>query len=121
MILIKGAVPGTEGAFVKIRDAVKTAAPKDLPLPGAFKGGAEARRGAAAEAARLKKARGRSMKIDVIKLNGDKGGALDLPDDIFGIDRHSRRHPAALRDLAARQAPRRHAQGPDAQRSLAHR
>ena len=25
------------------------------------------------------------MKIDVITLKGDKGGALDLPDDIFGI------------------------------------
>jgi large subunit ribosomal protein L4 len=26
------------------------------------------------------------MKIDVIKLDGGKGGSLDLPDDIFGID-----------------------------------
>jgi len=30
-------VPGTEGDFVKIRDAVKIAAPKDIPLPGAFR------------------------------------------------------------------------------------
>ena len=37
LILIKGAVPGTEGTFVKIRDAVKRAAPADLPKPGAFK------------------------------------------------------------------------------------
>jgi len=37
LILIKGAVPGTEGTFVKIRDAVKSAAPKDLPRPGAIK------------------------------------------------------------------------------------
>ena len=42
LILIKGAVPGTEGAWVKIRDAVKSAAPKDLPRPGAIKGGAKA-------------------------------------------------------------------------------
>ncbi len=47
LILIKGAVPGTEGGFVKIRDAIKSAAPKDLPYPGAIKGGAKA----AAEAA----------------------------------------------------------------------
>jgi large subunit ribosomal protein L3 len=40
LILIKGAVPGTEGTFVRIRDAIKSAAPKDLPRPGAFKGGA---------------------------------------------------------------------------------
>ena len=39
LILIKGAVPGTEGGYVKIRDAVKRAAPADLPKPGAIQGG----------------------------------------------------------------------------------
>jgi large subunit ribosomal protein L3 len=38
LILVKGAVPGTEGSFVKIRDAVKVALPADAPKPGAFKG-----------------------------------------------------------------------------------
>ena len=42
LILIKGAVPGTEGGFVKIRDAIKAAAPAELPRPGAFKGVAAA-------------------------------------------------------------------------------
>jgi large subunit ribosomal protein L3 len=37
LILVKGAVPGTEGTFVKIRDAVKMAAPADVPTPGAFR------------------------------------------------------------------------------------
>jgi large subunit ribosomal protein L3 len=37
LILIKGAVPGSEGAFVKIRDAIKIAAPADAPKPGAVK------------------------------------------------------------------------------------
>ena len=37
LILIKGAVPGHEGSYVKIRDAVKKAAPADLPRPGAFR------------------------------------------------------------------------------------
>jgi large subunit ribosomal protein L3 len=37
LILIKGAVPGTEGTYVKIRDAIKKAAPADLPRPGAFR------------------------------------------------------------------------------------
>ena len=51
LILIKGAVPGTEGTYVKIRDAVKKAAPEGLPKPGAFrKAGAEAAAPAAAEA-----------------------------------------------------------------------
>ena len=37
LILLKGSVPGTEGGYVRIRDAVKKAAPADLPMPGAFK------------------------------------------------------------------------------------
>jgi len=37
LILVKGSVPGTEGSFVKIRDAVKSAAPAGLPFPGAVK------------------------------------------------------------------------------------
>jgi large subunit ribosomal protein L3 len=37
LILIKGAVPGTEGGFVKIRDAIKKAPPQGLPTPGAIK------------------------------------------------------------------------------------
>ena len=52
LILVKGAVPGTEGSFVKIRDAVKKAAPKDVPTPGAFrKAGEEAPAPAAEEEA----------------------------------------------------------------------
>jgi large subunit ribosomal protein L3 len=37
LIMIKGAVPGAEGGWVKIRDAVKRKAPADLPTPGAFR------------------------------------------------------------------------------------
>jgi large subunit ribosomal protein L3 len=37
LILVRGAVPGTEGTFVKIRDAVKAALPADAPKPGAFR------------------------------------------------------------------------------------
>ena len=37
LIMIRGAVPGTEGTFVKIRDAVKKAAPAGVPTPGAFR------------------------------------------------------------------------------------
>jgi len=52
LILVKGAVPGTEGTFVKIRDAVKVALPADAPKPGAFKGaGAPTTEEAPAEAA----------------------------------------------------------------------
>ena len=42
LILIKGAVPGAEGAWVRVRDAVKKAAPKDAPFPaGLVTAGAE--------------------------------------------------------------------------------
>jgi large subunit ribosomal protein L3 len=37
LILIKGAVPGTEGGYVRIRDAVKSAPPEGLPRPGAIR------------------------------------------------------------------------------------
>jgi large subunit ribosomal protein L3 len=49
LILVKGAVPGTEGTFVKIRDAVKKALPADAPKPGAFRTAGQP--AAAAEAA----------------------------------------------------------------------
>ncbi|MDO8295658.1 MAG: 50S ribosomal protein L3 [Caulobacter sp.] len=47
LILIKGAVPGTEGSYVKVRDAIKKAAPADLPRPGAFRKSGEAAAAAA--------------------------------------------------------------------------
>ena len=50
LILIKGAVPGTEGAWVKIRDAVKQPAPTDAPRPGGIKASAKAEAAAPAEA-----------------------------------------------------------------------
>jgi large subunit ribosomal protein L3 len=37
LILVKGAVPGTEGTYVKVRDAVKSTLPADAPKPGAFR------------------------------------------------------------------------------------
>ncbi|MGA0606820.1 50S ribosomal protein L3 [Phenylobacterium sp. VNQ135] len=38
LILVKGSVPGSEGSFVKIRDAVKSPLPAEAPKPGAFRG-----------------------------------------------------------------------------------
>ena len=37
LILVKGAVPGHEGTFVEIRDAVKKALPENAPKSGSFK------------------------------------------------------------------------------------
>ncbi|MGH6891753.1 MAG: 50S ribosomal protein L3 [Dongiaceae bacterium] len=42
LVLIRGAVPGADGSYVLIRDAVKRKAPKDLPFPAALRAKAAA-------------------------------------------------------------------------------
>ena len=37
LILVKGSVPGAEGSWVLVRDAVKRPAPEDLPFPAALR------------------------------------------------------------------------------------
>ena len=37
LILVKGAVPGSKGGWVMIRDAIKKGLPEGAPLPGAFR------------------------------------------------------------------------------------
>src|SRR6202161_3644361 len=37
LILVEGAVPGTRGGFIYVRDAVKKALPKDAPQPGKYR------------------------------------------------------------------------------------
>ncbi|WP_337997007.1 50S ribosomal protein L3 [Oleispirillum naphthae] len=41
LILVRGAVPGSEGGWVLVRDAVKKPLPEGVPLPGAIKAQAE--------------------------------------------------------------------------------
>ena len=42
IVMVKGAVPGHEGSYVLIKDAVKRALPKEAPFPAALKAKAEA-------------------------------------------------------------------------------
>jgi len=42
LIYVQGAVPGHEGSYVMVKDAVKRALPKEAPKPAALKGNAEA-------------------------------------------------------------------------------
>jgi large subunit ribosomal protein L3 len=42
LILLKGSVPGAQGGWVSVRDAVKRKLPEGAPKPGAFKAVAEA-------------------------------------------------------------------------------
>jgi len=37
LILVEGAVPGVAGGYIYVRDAIKKAPPKDVPLPGKFR------------------------------------------------------------------------------------
>ncbi|HKH82025.1 MAG TPA: 50S ribosomal protein L3 [Methylovirgula sp.] len=42
LILVEGAVPGTRGGFIYVRDAVKKALPKEAPQPGKYRLASEA-------------------------------------------------------------------------------
>jgi large subunit ribosomal protein L3 len=37
LILVEGAVPGSKGGWITVRDAVKKSLPKEAPKPGKFK------------------------------------------------------------------------------------
>ena len=50
LILVEGAVPGTKGGWIYVRDAVKKALPKDAPQPGKYRLATEAQNEAPAEA-----------------------------------------------------------------------
>jgi large subunit ribosomal protein L3 len=51
LIMVKGSVPGTEGDYVRIRDAIKSKANGDLPKPGAFRKAGDEKKAAPAEEA----------------------------------------------------------------------
>jgi large subunit ribosomal protein L3 len=38
LILVQGSVPGTDGGWIRVEDAIKRALPADAPKPGALKG-----------------------------------------------------------------------------------
>jgi large subunit ribosomal protein L3 len=37
LILVRGAVPGSKGSWIMVRDAVKAPLPKEAPLPAAIR------------------------------------------------------------------------------------
>jgi large subunit ribosomal protein L3 len=51
LILVEGAVPGTRGGFIYVRDAVKKSLPKEAPRPGRYRLASEANGEAGNEAA----------------------------------------------------------------------
>jgi len=101
LILVEGAVPGSKGGWISVRDAVKKPLPKEAPKPGKFKvaGG-----GAAAEAPAEQGA------WDGTESQNPRGqGSRIRP--ALGRDFRSRAAPGhhrALRAVAAQQAAGRH-------------
>jgi large subunit ribosomal protein L3 len=51
LILVEGAVPGSKGGWIRVRDAVKKPLPKDAPKPGKFKVAGDAEAAPAAQEA----------------------------------------------------------------------
>lgn len=51
LIMVKGAVPGSKGGWVLLRDAVKSKLPEGVPVPGAFRRQGEVAAAPAVEAA----------------------------------------------------------------------
>ncbi|MEW6092070.1 MAG: 50S ribosomal protein L3 [Pseudomonadota bacterium] len=51
LIMVKGAVPGSKGGWVLLRDAVKSKLPEGVPVPGAFRRQGEVAAARAVEAA----------------------------------------------------------------------
>jgi large subunit ribosomal protein L3 len=49
LILVRGAVPGSKGGWVLVRDAVKRPLPSDAPKPGSFRKGSAPAAQASAE------------------------------------------------------------------------
>lgn len=68
LILVKGAIPGHEGSFVELRDAVKKAAHADAPKAGSFKA--------------PEKAAPKAAKSDTPKIEGSAADNIVLVDGI---------------------------------------
>ena len=116
LIMVKGAVPGSKGGWVTIKDAVKKAAPENVILPRAALDAAAAdaaarlprrllprprrwrQRRPSRPRSRLPRPRlpasgdeapeegSEAMKLDVIKLDGGKAGSIELDDALFGLE-----------------------------------
>ncbi len=68
LVMVRGAVPGSKGGWVLIRDAVKKSLPEEAPTPGAFRLGDEAKQGNAPS-----KAPGKDKETEASAANQEKG------------------------------------------------
>ena len=92
VLMVRGAVPGSEGGWVLVSDAVKRKAPKGLPFPAALRAatGGDRRR---TEPPSRRDRRGRAgrgggghgMKLKVNNLDNKEVGDIELADEVFGL------------------------------------
>jgi len=71
LLLVRGAVPGSKGSWIEVRDAVKGTKSTDLPMPGAFKAASAkpaAKKEAPAAKAEAPKAEAKVDFVDAIVL-----------------------------------------------------
>ena len=88
LLMIKGAVPGSAGGWVLVKDAVKRKAPEGLPFPAALRGDGKPRRAEpTAEASRglaLRRRRPRH-EADRPQSRQQEVGDIELADEVFGL------------------------------------
>ena len=92
LILVKGAVPGARGGYVRVTDAIKRALPQEAPYPaGVVTTGApigcrrwrpRSRRGEAAESAGRRGVR--PVQVSVTTLDRQDAGTIELNPAVFG-------------------------------------
>ena len=81
LILVEGAVPGSKGGWISVRDAVKKPLPKEAPKPGKFKVAGDGRLPRHRPSRRV-----REMELKVTTLEGKEAGSVQLSDAIFGLE-----------------------------------
>ena len=90
LILVKGAVPGSEGGWVLVRDAVKRKAPEGLPFPAALRSKPDAAPAADGPRGPCRRSRRRAdgvneMKTTVKNLKNEEVGEIELDEAVFGV------------------------------------
>ncbi len=85
LIMVRGAVPGTKGGWVMVRDAVKHARHKDAPMPASVKKREKNGSGRPRKPAERRR-RAETMKTKVLNLDNKAAGEIDLNDAIFGLE-----------------------------------
>ena len=78
LVLVRGAVPGTKGGWVLVRDAVKRPLPKEAPKPGSFRKREGCRDRQPPPSRRRSTSGAEAMKAAVKTLDAQSAGEVEL-------------------------------------------